>query len=122
VLQVLLPAEFRDDHWRLVLAWLHRGHEFNQTSWTQALDAFDLLKNAALLTSTGLIPFPVVYRQQVDDRYADAFIARLYAIEPAALARESVMAWSEVARRLEADLLAAGLFVTIASFIFASPR
>jgi hypothetical protein len=50
MLQVLLPAEFLERHRRIVLEFVRRGHEFGHDEWRQAIVAFDLLKNAAVLT------------------------------------------------------------------------
>jgi len=68
--QILLPADFRERHRHIVFEFLRRGHEFGRDEWRQIIIAFDLLKNAAVLTDRGLLPFPVIYRQQVEDRYA----------------------------------------------------
>ncbi len=34
--QVLLPAEFREQHRRIVLEFTRRGHEFGRDEWRQA--------------------------------------------------------------------------------------
>lgn len=68
----------------------------------------DLLKNSVAITATGVLPFPALYRQHVEEPYAKAFIERLYAsetIEPTATAL-----WADVARRIATDLTAAGLY------------
>jgi len=52
-LRVLLPSEFQDVHRRAVLAWVRRGHEFNSEEWQVALRAFDLLREAAIVTRRG---------------------------------------------------------------------
>ena len=78
MLKILLPADFLEEHRQIVLEYIRRGHEFKREDWRLAIVAFDLLKDAVVLAPTGLLPFPVVYRQQVEDRYADAFIQRLY--------------------------------------------
>lgn len=88
--QVLLPAEFREEHRHIVLEFARRGHDFGREEWRQAIVAFDLLKNAAVLTDQGLLPFPVIYRQHVEDPYADELIEALYRtehVEAAGLAR-----------------------------------
>jgi hypothetical protein len=94
--QVLLPAEFREQHRRIVLEFARRGHEFARDEWRQAIVAFDLLKNAAVLTDRGLLPFPVIYRQHVEEPYADDFIEALYLAERVDVA--SVSQWATVAR------------------------
>lgn len=53
-LEVLLPSGFRDEHRRIILAYLDRGHAFTRSDWRQAVLAFDLLKNAAILFPGGI--------------------------------------------------------------------
>jgi hypothetical protein len=105
--QVLLPAEFREQHRHIVLEYMQRGHEFGRDEWRQAIIAFDLLKNAAVLTDLGLLPFPVIYRQHVEGPYADNFIEQLYLAEQ--VVAVSVSQWAAVARTIEPDLARAGL-------------
>lgn len=105
--QVLLPAEFRERHRRIVLEFARRGHEFARDEWRQAIVAFDLLKNAAVLTDRGLLPFPVIYRQHVEEPYADDFIEALYLAECVDAA--SVSRWATVARDIEPRLAQVGL-------------
>jgi hypothetical protein len=107
MLQVLLPAEFHEQHRKIVLEYVRRGHEFGRVEWRQAIIAFDLLKNAAVLTDHGLLPFPVIYRQHIERPYSDDFIEQLYLAEQAAAA--SVGLWAKVARAIEPRLAQAGL-------------
>ncbi len=105
--QVLLPAEFREQHRHIVLEYMQRGHEFGRDEWRQAIIAFDLLKNAAVLTDIGLLPFPVIYRQHIERPYANDFIEQLYLAKQ--VAAVSVGQWAAVARVIEPDLVQAGL-------------
>ncbi len=108
MVQILLPAEFREEHRQIVLAYLNQGHTFSRQTWQQAVIAFDLLNNAGLLSSAGFSPFPVIYRHQVEDRYAHAFIEQLYQIER--VEKTSITLWSEVAGKVAMDLTRAGLY------------
>ena len=108
MLQVLLPAEFREQHRRVVLEFAWRGHEFGRNEWRQAIVAFDLLKNGAILTDRGLLPFPVIYRQHVEGPYADDFIELLYTAARIDVA--GVSRWATVAREIRPRLTEAGLF------------
>ena len=108
MLQVLLPAEFHEEHRRIVLDFAQRGHEFGRIEWRKAIAAFDLLKNAAVLTGHGLLPFPVIYRQHVEESYADEFIEALYQADR--VANESIRRWATVARTIGPRLAQAGLF------------
>lgn len=105
--QVLLPAEFQERHRRIVLEFARRGHEFGRDEWRQAIVAFDLLKNAAVLTDRGLLPFPVIYRQHIEEPYADDFIEALYLA--ARVGEASVSRWATVARAIEPRLAQVGL-------------
>ena len=106
--QVLIPAEFHEQHRQIVLEFARRGHEFGRDKWRQAIVAFDLLKNAAVLADRGLLPFPVIYRQYVEEPYADNFIEALYLAERVDTA--SVSRWAAVARDIGPHLAQAGLF------------
>jgi hypothetical protein len=105
--QVLLPAEFREPQWHIVLDFLQRGHEFRRNEWRQVIIALDLLKNAAVLTDHGLQPFPVIYRQYVEDRYASSYIEQLYRGDQTE-ARQ-MRQWAAVARAIEPNLVEIGL-------------
>jgi len=105
--QVLLPAEFHEQHRRIVLEFVRCGHEFGRDEWRQAIVAFDLLKNAAVLTDRGLLPFPVIYRQHVEEPYADDFIEALYLA--ARVDEASISRWATVARDVGPRLAQVGL-------------
>ncbi len=105
--QVLLPAEFDQEHRRIVLDFARRGHEFGRAEWRKAIAAFDLLKNAAVLTEHGLLPFPIIYRQHVEELHADEFIVALYQAEH--IADTGASRWATVARAVEPHLAQAGL-------------
>jgi hypothetical protein len=105
--QVLLPAEFREQHRHIVLEFARRGYEFARDEWRQAIVAFDLLNNAAVLTDRGLLPFPVIYRQYVEEPYADDFIEALYLAERVDVV--SVSRWATVARDIEPRLARVGM-------------
>jgi hypothetical protein len=106
--QILLPADFREEQRKIVLAYLVRGHEFNRHEWRQAVIAFDLLKHSMAVVGPKTIPFPIIYRQHVEDPYANAFIQKLYeteSIEPA-----SVKLWAEIAGQIVTNLTQIGLY------------
>jgi len=108
MLQVLLPAEFQETHRQIVLSYLSEGHTFSRQAWQHAVVAFDLLNNAGLFSSTGFLPFPIIYRQQVENRYANAFIEQLYQVER--VEQTSIRLWTEVAGKVATDLAQAGLY------------
>jgi len=107
MLQVLLPAEFLEQHRHIVLEFARRSHEFGRDEWRQAIVAFDLLKNAAVLTDQGLLPFPVIYRQYVEEMYADEFIKALYRAER--IKEASTNQWATIARIIAPRLAQVGL-------------
>jgi hypothetical protein len=106
-LRILLPSEFHDVHRRAVLAWVRRGHEFSLEEWQVALRAFDLLKEAAIVTPLGVLPFPLVYYRQVEEPHAAGFIQTLLDAED--IESAGIRAWAEVARSLPVALRRAGL-------------
>ena len=106
--QVLLPAEFREQHRQVVLGFMRRGHEFDREEWRQAIIAFDLLKNAAVLTDGELLPFPVIYRQYVEEPHAGDFIEQLGRAKSVEV--EGVSRWATVARAIGPHLAQIGLF------------
>lgn len=108
MLKVLLPAEFLEEHRRIVLEYMRRGHTFQRDEWRLAIDAFDLLKEAMVLISTGFLPFPIIYRQQVEDHYADVFIEQLY--EAAYIEKTSTTLWADVATKIAPNLAQQGLY------------
>ena len=107
VLRILLPAEFQDVHRQAVLAWVRRGHEFNHEEWQVAIRAFDLLKEASVVTRQGILPFPVVYHRHVDEPYADSFIQTL--LDTPEIESVGVQTWAEVASKIFIELRQAGL-------------
>jgi hypothetical protein len=105
VLRVLLPAEFTEAHRKLALAYLVRGHTFNPQEWREAIPAFDLLHDAAVVTSTGVMPFPVLYQREIEARYAAEYIQLLWQGEG-----QSTAHWAAVARRIPQDLAQKGFY------------
>jgi hypothetical protein len=106
-LRILLPSEFQDVHRRAVLAWVRRGHAFSREEWQIAFRAFDLLREAAVVTQRGILPFPVVYYRQVDEPCAQTFIQAL--LDATEVESAGIRAWAEVARWIPGELHRAGL-------------
>jgi hypothetical protein len=106
--RILLPSEFQDVHRRAVLAWVRRGHEFNLEEWRSAMRAFDLLREAAIVTQRrGILPFPAVYYRYVEEPHARDFIQLLRDatdIEPV-----GIRAWARIARMIPTTLRKVGL-------------
>lgn len=105
--QILLPTAFQDLHRRCVLAWVQRGHEFRRHEWQIAIRAFDLLKEAAVMTPKGIFPFSNVYRRHIERPYADAFIQTL--LEADEVEKAGINVWAKIARRIPSILRQAGL-------------
>ena len=105
--RILLPAEFQDIHRQIALEWVVRGHRFNLREWRVALRAFDLLKEAAVFTRQGVLPFSAVYFRHVEEPYADRFIRSLLNAED--VTQAGVAGWAEVAGRIPSILHEAGL-------------
>ncbi len=108
--RILLPAEFQDIHRRAALAWVHRGHEFSREEWQVTIRAFDLLKEAAVVTQQDILPFPAVYYRYVDKPHADAFIQTLLKADE--IESSGVRAWAEIAGGIPQRLRQVGLVPT----------
>jgi hypothetical protein len=105
--RVLLPAEFQDVHRRAALAWVRRGHQFSLEEWRVAIQAFDLLKEAAIVAPDGILPFPMVYYRYIESQYAVTFIQTL--LDAADIETEGMQAWASVAQRIMPELQKSGL-------------
>ena len=106
--RILLPAEFQDIHRQAAVEWVARGHQFRQREWRVAFRAFDLLKEAAVVTTQGVLPFSAVYFRHIEEPYADRLIRSLLAAED--VTRAGIAGWAEVASRIPDILHEAGLF------------
>jgi len=107
MVRVLLPAEFHDVHRRAALAWVRRGYEFNLEEWRVAIRAFDLLKEAAVVTADGILPFPAVYYRYIESRYVETFIQTL--LDAANIEAAGVQTWASIAQNIMPELQRAGL-------------
>ncbi len=105
--RILLPAEFRDIHRQVALEWVARGHRFNQREWRTALRAFDLLREAAVVTAKAVLPFSAVYFRYIEEPYADRLIRSLLSAED--VTQAGITGWAEVAGRIPDILREAGL-------------
>ena len=105
--RILLPAEFQDTHRQMALELVARGHRFNQREWRTALRAFDLLKEAAVVTVEGVLPFSAVYFRYIEEPYADRLIRSLLNAED--VTQAGIAGWAEVAGRIPGVLHEAGL-------------
>jgi hypothetical protein len=92
-LQILLPADFREEHRQIVLAYLLRGHEFTRDEWRRAVIAFDMLKNAVVVLPSVMMPFPLIYRQYVEDSYANS-LRTIYLSEKSASRHMILRYWA----------------------------
>ncbi len=108
--RILLPAEFQDIHRRATLTWVRRGHQFSLEEWHVAIRAFDLLKEAAVVISGEILPFPTIYYRYIESQYAESFIQTL--LEAVNIETEGVQAWASVAQRIMPELRKFGLTPT----------
>lgn len=107
IFRVLLPAEFQDSHRRVALDWVGRGHEFSLDEWRIAIRAFDLLREAAIVTEQGLKPFPIIYHQIIETPHVDNFIQAL--LNANDVEQTGIANWAEIATSIPAQLNQAGL-------------
>jgi len=78
--KVLLPSGLQQDHRSLVLRYLEDSTRLSGTEWPKLMEAFDLLNAATVVTEAEQLSFSGVYRQQVEEQYAAAFMERLYTV------------------------------------------
>jgi hypothetical protein len=107
-LHILLPSDFREADRQIVLAYLTRGHNFGRDEWRQAIIAFDRLKHAVVVTSNKMLPFPLIYRQHIEEPYANRFIQSLY--QAASIEQSGTKLWATIASQIAGDLTQAHLF------------
>lgn len=70
--------------------------------------AFDMLKNAVVVAASGMLPFPVIYRQHIEEPYATPFIENLLVVH--SVEKAATQFWAQVAGQIVGDLTAVNLF------------
>ena len=105
-IQILLPEGFTAQHRSLVLAYVRGKETISGVNWPRLMEAFDLLRNAAIKIGREHHAFPTVYRELVEDRYAARFIEQLYTLPD--VERESARLRAAVGRAITHSLQKAG--------------
>lgn len=98
---ILVPQTFTDDDERIVLAYLQdelRG----PAAWERASNAFDRLNDALLVIDGVRVTFRSLYRQEIDQQLAGAYLDALLALGD--VATESPALWARYARQIVALL------------------
>lgn len=105
---MFLPQDLQQDHRSLVLRYLEDSSKISGTEWPKLMEAFDLLNAATVVTEAGQLSFSGVYRQQVEEQYATAFIERLYTVTD--VEKETPRLRAAVSRAIVRTLMEAGLY------------
>src|SRR6059036_2321639 len=96
-LQIELPPDFDANYEPAVIDYLS-DRLVGRAAWAQAFDAFDLLDQAVVVTESGRTTFRALYRQLVDQEFADEYIEALLALED--VKRGSPELWAQFARQI----------------------
>jgi len=104
---VWLPATFSDAHARVVFKYLDEGRRsLSFAEWTLVFESFDLLDEAIADTPDGLRRFRSLYESQVENSFADRYIADL--LETVNVTAEWMSLWARYARAIVALWRGAG--------------
>lgn len=104
-IQIQLPFGFGPDHERVVIDYL-AGRLSGREAWARALEAFDLLDQAVLITAKGRHTFRALYQQMVDRRMADAYLGELLTLRD--VKEQSPALWSRFARQIISEFTQRG--------------
>jgi len=77
-IQILLPEGFTAQHRSLALVYVRGKETIPGADWPRFMEAFDLLRHAAVMIGRERHTFPAIYRELVEDRYAARFIEQLH--------------------------------------------
>lgn len=100
-IQIELPSNFRPVHEHAVIAYLMdnlRGRD----QWALMFEAIDLLDQAVVVIVSERRTFRTVYRQVVDQLYADSYINELLSLKD--IKEESPGLWARFARQIVSDV------------------
>jgi hypothetical protein len=104
---VWLPATFSDAHARVVFKYLDEGRRsLSFAEWTLVFESFGLLDEAIADTPDGLRRFRSLYESQVENSFADRYIADL--LETVNVTAEWMSLWARYARAIVALWRGAG--------------
>lgn len=106
--QIILPARLTPPHLDAVLKYFEATQRLGATEWKCALEAFDLLGSATLVTGRSRKSFRQFYESTVEQRHAQRFLTELLAADDPEATGEVLQ--QQTAADLLADLEQAGLY------------
>jgi hypothetical protein len=106
--QINLPVRLTAAHRRVVLKYFEASNRLSAAEWKLVLEAFDLLARAMIVTGRRRLSFRQFYEQQIELRYADAFLEDLVATDASETSGETLQ--RQTAGQIIADLEQAGLY------------
>lgn len=108
-IEFLFPSDLTPRHREVIFRYLEDFTRLSAQDWVLVITAFNLLKRAVLVLNVETtFTFARIYRQVVEDRYAEPYIAALYEMHD--LPAESNTLWASSARQIPSDLAKAQLY------------
>jgi hypothetical protein len=106
--QIILPTRLTPPHLRAVLKYFEATNRLHTAEWKLALEAFDLLGSATVVTGKQRKSFRQFYESKVERRYAQRFLTALLAADDPAATGEELQ--RQTAAALLADLEQTGRY------------
>ncbi len=107
--EFLFPADLTARHREVIARYADDPMRLSAQDWPLLIAAFNLLRRAVVVVNVETsFTFARIYRQIVEERYAEHFINALY--EMRNLPPESNILWAATARQVPNDLAKAGLY------------
>ncbi|MGH9846932.1 MAG: hypothetical protein ACREEM_50185 [Blastocatellia bacterium] len=106
--QIILPSRLSASHLDAVLKYFEATQRLRAPEWMLALEAFDLLRQATLVTGRQRRSFQQFYESTVEQRYADEFLSDLLAADNPETKGEALQ--RQVAAAILAELEQQGLY------------
>lgn len=105
---VILPPDITIEHRYVVNRYIHSVNNLTSDEWLVAIDAFNLLRFAAVIRLDGRsYTFAQIYEELVDTRYTTPFIKAIYNLDTSR--NSSTRLWAYSAQQITAHLTSIGL-------------
>src|ERR1700694_2379621 len=97
-IEFLFPTDLTPQHREVIFRYLEDSTHLSAQDWVLVITAFNSLKRAVLVLNVETtFTFARIYRQVVEDRYAEPYITALYEMHN--LLAESNSLWASRARQ-----------------------
>ena len=106
--QIILPTRLTPPHLGAVLKYFEAANRLSATEWKLALEAFDLLASATVVTGRRRRSFRQFYEGTVERRHAQRFLTELLAADDPEATGEALQ--QQTAAALLTDLEQTGLY------------